>query len=103
MDVRGHQQATKTIEKFKTLAEYAKEGGDKVGVASSVSLDHATPAATYAKLASITSAVAPMSSLSPARMASPNSKAAFDALKPGVGKVFGARNYGQSRGPERRQ
>ncbi|MFN2354887.1 MAG: alkaline phosphatase [Desulfopila sp.] len=43
---------TKKIEKYKTLAEYAKEGGYKVGVVSSVSLDHATPAATYAKVAS---------------------------------------------------
>lgn len=38
--------------KYKTLAEYAKEGGYRVGVVSSVSLDHATPAATYAKVAS---------------------------------------------------
>lgn len=43
---------TKKTEKFKTLAEYAKEGGYKVGVVSSVSLDHATPAATYAKVPS---------------------------------------------------
>jgi alkaline phosphatase len=39
-------------EKYKTLAEYAKEGGFRVGVVSTVSLDHATPAATYAKVAS---------------------------------------------------
>ncbi|MDK9706251.1 MAG: alkaline phosphatase [Desulforhopalus sp.] len=43
---------TKKTEKYKTIAEYAKEGGYKVGVVSSVSLDHATPAATYAKVAS---------------------------------------------------
>jgi alkaline phosphatase len=43
---------TKKTEKYKTLAEYAKDGGYKVGVVSSVSLDHATPAATYAKVAS---------------------------------------------------
>lgn len=38
--------------KYKTLAEYAKDAGYKVGVVSSVSLDHATPAATYAKVPS---------------------------------------------------
>ena len=38
--------------KYKTLAEYAKEAGMKVGIVSTVSLDHATPAATYAKVAS---------------------------------------------------
>lgn len=43
---------TKKTDKYKTLAEYAKEGGYRVGVVSSVSLDHATPAATYAKVAS---------------------------------------------------
>ncbi len=43
---------TRKTEKYKTLAEYAKDGGYKVGVVSSVSLDHATPAATYAKVAS---------------------------------------------------
>ena len=39
---------TKT-KKFKTIAEYAKEAGMKVGVISSVNLDHATPACFYAK------------------------------------------------------
>lgn len=34
---------------FKLVTEYAKEAGMKVGVISSVSLDHATPAAYYAK------------------------------------------------------
>ncbi len=34
---------------FKLVSEYAKEAGMKVGVISSVSLDHATPAAFYAK------------------------------------------------------
>ncbi len=43
---------TKKETKFKTLAEYAKEAGMKVGVVSTVSLDHATPAACYAKVAS---------------------------------------------------
>ncbi len=38
--------------KYRTLAEYAKQAGMKVGVVSSVSLDHATPAGTYAKVAS---------------------------------------------------
>ena len=41
----------KTI-KYKTIAEYAKEMGWKVGVVSNVSLDHATPAAFYAKVPS---------------------------------------------------
>ena len=36
-------------EPFKLITEYAKEAGKKVGVISSVSLDHATPAAYYAK------------------------------------------------------
>lgn len=39
---------TKTV-KFKTIAEYAHESGRKVGVITSVSLDHATPACFYAK------------------------------------------------------
>lgn len=34
--------------KFKTMAEMAKEKGMKVGIVSSVSLDHATPGAFYA-------------------------------------------------------
>lgn len=34
---------------FKLVSEYAKESGKKVGVISSVSVDHATPAAFYAK------------------------------------------------------
>jgi len=38
--------------KFKTIAEYAKEQGMKVGVVSTVSLDHATPAGYYAKVPS---------------------------------------------------
>lgn len=38
---------TKKI-KFKTMAEMAKEKGMKVGIVSSVSIDHATPAAFYA-------------------------------------------------------
>ena len=36
-------------EPFKLITEYVKESGRKVGVISSVSLDHATPAAYYAK------------------------------------------------------
>ena len=35
--------------KFKTIAEYAHEKGKKVGIITSVSLDHATPACFYAK------------------------------------------------------
>ncbi|MGN1018953.1 MAG: alkaline phosphatase [Aristaeellaceae bacterium] len=34
---------------FKLITEYAKEAGMKIGVISSVSVDHATPAAYYAK------------------------------------------------------
>ena len=34
---------------FKLITEYAKESGKKIGVISSVSVDHATPAAYYAK------------------------------------------------------
>lgn len=37
---------------FKLVTEYAKEAGKKVGVITSVSLDHATPAAYYAKATS---------------------------------------------------
>ncbi len=39
-------------ESFKLITEYAKEAGMKVGVITSVSLDHATPAAYYAKVPS---------------------------------------------------
>ena len=34
---------------FKPITEYAKEAGKKIGIITSVSLDHATPAAYYAK------------------------------------------------------
>ena len=34
---------------FKLITEYAREAGKKIGVISSVSVDHATPAAYYAK------------------------------------------------------
>ncbi len=51
----GHKTASGVVgmnpdgsESFKTISEYAKENGWKVGVISSVSLDHATPAAFYA-------------------------------------------------------
>ena len=37
---------------FKLITEYAKEAGKKIGVITSVSLDHATPAAYYAKVPS---------------------------------------------------
>ncbi|MCF7943725.1 MAG: alkaline phosphatase [Spirochaetia bacterium] len=46
-----NMDVTKT-EKFTTIAELAKEGGRKVGIISSVNLDHATPACFYAKQAS---------------------------------------------------
>ncbi|MGD9940791.1 MAG: alkaline phosphatase [Clostridia bacterium] len=55
----GNKTASGTINmdpgktmKYKTIAEYAKEMGWKVGVVSNVSLDHATPAAFYAKVPS---------------------------------------------------
>ena len=38
--------------KFTTIAEMAKNAGYKVGIVSSVSLDHATPASFYAKVPS---------------------------------------------------
>jgi alkaline phosphatase len=38
--------------KYKTIAEYAREKGQKIGIISSVSLDHATPACFYAKVPS---------------------------------------------------
>ncbi|MDR2362927.1 MAG: alkaline phosphatase, partial [Spirochaetaceae bacterium] len=36
--------------RFKTIAEYAREAGMKVGIVSSVTLDHATPAGFFAKV-----------------------------------------------------
>ncbi|MEN6565188.1 MAG: alkaline phosphatase [Veillonellales bacterium] len=45
-DVLG-MDAGKTVP-FKTMAEMAKEQGMKIGIVTSVSLDHATPAAFYA-------------------------------------------------------
>lgn len=44
-DVLG-MDATKTV-KFKSMAEMAKEKGMKVGIVSTVSIDHATPGAFY--------------------------------------------------------
>ncbi|MDR0388158.1 MAG: alkaline phosphatase [Treponema sp.] len=38
--------------RFKTIAEYAHEAGMKVGIVSTVTLNHATPAAFYAKVPS---------------------------------------------------
>lgn len=46
-----NMDVTKT-KTFKTIAEYAKEAGKKVGVVSSVSIDHATPASMYSKVPS---------------------------------------------------
>jgi alkaline phosphatase len=42
---------TKTVA-YKSIAEYAKEAGRKVGIVTSVTLNHATPAAFYAKVPS---------------------------------------------------
>lgn len=49
-DVLGVDPANKI--KYKSMAEMAKEKGMKVGIVSSVSLDHATPAVFYAHEAS---------------------------------------------------
>ncbi|MDR2185597.1 MAG: alkaline phosphatase [Treponema sp.] len=103
---------------FKTIAEYAHEAGMKVGVVSSVTLDHATPAGFFAKAPSRSNyydiAVQMVNSgfeyfaggglLQPTgknkdqndvlQMARDsgytyvNSAAAFKALKPGAGKVL---------------
>jgi alkaline phosphatase len=103
---------------FKTIAEYAHEAGMKVGVVSSVTLDHATPAGFFAKVPSRSNyydiAVQMTQSgfeyfaggglLQPQgkngdqadviQMAANagytyiNNKAAFNALKPGAGKVL---------------
>ena len=50
----GYQEGEKGLEPdagktYKIITEYAKDAGMKVGVVTSVSLDHATPAAYYAK------------------------------------------------------
>jgi alkaline phosphatase len=103
---------------FKTIAEYAHEAGMKVGIVSSVTLDHATPAGFFAKVPSRSNyydiAVQMVNSgfeyfaggglLQPtgkdrdqtdviqlARNAGytyVNSKAAFESLKPHTGKVL---------------
>lgn len=39
-------------QKFKTIAEYARDAGKKIGIVSSVTLNHATPASFYAKVPS---------------------------------------------------
>ncbi|MDR1374014.1 MAG: alkaline phosphatase [Treponema sp.] len=103
---------------FKTIAEYAHEAGMKVGVVSSVTLDHATPAGFFAKVPSRSNyydiAVQMVQSgfeyfaggglLQPtgknkdqtdviqiardAGYSYVNSKTAFNALRPGAGKVL---------------
>lgn len=50
----GYKEGEKGLEPdaeqpYKIVTEYAKEAGMKIGVVTSVSLDHATPAAYYAK------------------------------------------------------
>jgi alkaline phosphatase len=40
------------IQQYKTIAEYAHDAGMKVGIVSSVTLNHATPASFYAKVPS---------------------------------------------------
>ena len=44
--------STGKTEAFKLVSEYAREQGKKIGVVSTVSLNHATPAAFYAKVPS---------------------------------------------------
>jgi alkaline phosphatase len=44
----GYLGVDPNLRPVKTLAEMAKEQGKKVGIVSSVSIDHATPAAFYA-------------------------------------------------------
>lgn len=103
---------------FKTIAEYAKDQGKKVGVITTVSLDHATPACFYAKVPSrgnmydigVQLSQSGFDYFGGGGFAQPrgknndktdvvtlakqagytyvNSKEAFNALKPGVGKVL---------------
>jgi alkaline phosphatase len=104
--------------KFKTIAEYAHEAGMKIGVVSSVSLDHATPAGFFAKVPSrgnyydieVQMAQSGFEYFAGGGLLEPqgknkdqpdviqmarnagytyvNSRAAFDALGPGAGKVL---------------
>ncbi|MHC1692006.1 MAG: alkaline phosphatase [Sphaerochaetaceae bacterium] len=46
-----NMNTSKTVS-YKTIAEYAREKGKKVGIVTTVSLDHATPACFYAKVPS---------------------------------------------------
>ena len=103
---------------YKTIAEYAKESGRKVGIVTSVTLNHATPACFYGSVASrsdvYTLAVQAANSnvdyfaggafqqrtgrnkdqTDAIEIAKNNgftyvdTKAGFDALKPGAGKVM---------------
>jgi len=103
---------------FKLISEYARDAGMKVGVVSNVSLDHATPAAFYAKVPSrgnmydiaVQLGKSGFDYFGGGGFAQPmgknkdlpsvidlakaqgytyiNSAAAFNALKPGVGKVI---------------
>ena len=52
MCIRDSNYNIDKTEPFKIITEYAKEAGKKVGVISTVSLNHATPAAYYAKMPS---------------------------------------------------
>jgi alkaline phosphatase len=103
---------------FKTIAEYAHEAGMKIGVVTSVSLDHATPAGFYAKAPSrnnyydiaVQMAQSGFEYFGGGGLLQPrgenndqtdaiqmardlgytyvNTKAAFNALRPGAGKVL---------------
>ncbi|MDL2229751.1 alkaline phosphatase, partial [Treponema sp. OttesenSCG-928-L16] len=105
-------------QKYKTLGEYAHETGMAVGIVSSVSLDHATPAVFYAKVPSRSDYYGIARQLTESGFeyfggggfAQPrgknkdqediielakkngytyvNSRQAFDALKPGAGKTL---------------
>ena len=108
---------------YKTIAETAKERGWKVGILSSVSLDHATPAAFYAHQKSRNSmyeismelANSNFDFFAGGQMKSPTSKeegkpnaletakangytiamgrAGFETLKPGMGKVIAMNEF----------
>ncbi|MDR1986354.1 MAG: alkaline phosphatase [Treponema sp.] len=103
---------------FKTIAEYAHEAGMKVGIVSSVTLDHATPAGFFAKVPSrsnyydieVQMVKSGFEYFAGGGLLQPrgknkdqrdviqmardagyvyvNSKTAFNALKPGAGKVL---------------
>ncbi|MDR0669001.1 MAG: alkaline phosphatase [Treponema sp.] len=113
---------------YKTIAEYAHEAGMKVGVVSSVTLDHATPAGFFAKVPSrsnyydieVQMVESGFEYFAGGGLLQPtgkdkdkrdilqlarehgytyvNTKDAFDALRPGVGKVLAINAHLQDSG-----